>query len=396
MPENAPDRGSEVGCGGGDVLVQRIDWKRFDWARLLRIQLCLIAGLVLLAALGFVMAAISQALLTFAMAGILTIVLAPVIDWGTRRGLPRSLVVVIVLVAVLVLAIGSALLLAVRLASQMNQIIAGIPAYVAVLNGHLQALEQNLVGTPFEPAVAGLKAELTNLLSGAATASLGGSLVALQTVGGGLGNAAIVITVAAMMMFAAPALQSQALAALPRGSHSTYTFVEASVKRIVGGYVRGQLFIALLLGVAVAAGMFVLGVPYALLLGFFAALLSLVPMFGPILAAVPSLLVAASRPFPTVLWALIFLLVALNVIEQVIQPRVAGKVLGLHPLAVMFALLAGLQLAGFLGALFALPVAGLVWCGVEAIRVGVTGTDQQSTEGELPGPGAAPEIIRPG
>jgi predicted PurR-regulated permease PerM len=113
-------------------------------------------------------------------------------------------------------------------------------------------------------------------------------------------------------------------------------------------------------------GCWLLGVPYALVLGVLAGLFELVPMFGPILSAVPAVLVALFLPFPTVLSVVLFFFAVQQVESNILGPRITGHAVGLHPLGAMFALLAGLQLAGLLGALFAVPVAGILWVLVAA------------------------------
>jgi predicted PurR-regulated permease PerM len=136
---------------------------------------------------------------------------------------------------------------------------------------------------------------------------------------------------------------------------------------VLGGYIRGQLLLALILGVSVWVGLTLLGMPYALLLAILATVLGMIPMFGSALSAIPALLVSLTQPFPTPLLVLILFIVLQNVQDQVLAPRIAGESVGLHPLAVMFALLAGAQLAGAVGAIFALPVAGFIWIIVVAV-----------------------------
>jgi predicted PurR-regulated permease PerM len=103
------------------------------------------------------------------------------------------------------------------------------------------------------------------------------------------------------------------------------------------------------------------GLPYAVVLGVLAGLFELVPMFGPILSVIPAVLVALFMPFPTVIWVVLFFLVIQQVENNVLAPRISGHAVGLHPLGAMFALLAGFQLAGLLGGLFAVPLAGVLW-----------------------------------
>jgi len=84
-------------------------------------------------------------------------------------------------------------------------------------------------------------------------------------------------------------------------------------------------------------------------------------MFGPILSAVPAALEAIFLPFPTVVWVVLYFLAIQQVENNVLAPRISGHAVGLHPLGAMFALLAGFQLAGVLGGLFAVPIAGVLW-----------------------------------
>ena len=135
---------------------------------------------------------------------------------------------------------------------------------------------------------------------------------------------------------------------------------------MLGGYLRGQLVMAATIGAIAGLGCWLLGLPYALVLGVLAGLFELVPMFGPILSAVPAVLVALFLPFPTVLWVALFFFAVQQVESNILGPRITGHAVGLHPLGALFALLAGLQLAGVLGALFAVPVAGILWVLVAA------------------------------
>jgi predicted PurR-regulated permease PerM len=96
-------------------------------------------------------------------------------------------------------------------------------------------------------------------------------------------------------------------------------------------------------------------------------MLELVPMLGPILSAIPALAVALFMPFPTVLVVLVFFIVVQQIESNLLAPRITGHAVGLHPLGAMFALLAGLELGGIIGALFAVPVAGFLWVMVSAL-----------------------------
>ncbi len=137
--------------------------------------------------------------------------------------------------------------------------------------------------------------------------------------------------------------------------------VFSEIARVFGAYVRAQLLVALSLGILVAAVLLVLGVPYALFLALFAAMAELIPMVGPVVGAVPALIVAASLPMPTVIWVGVAFVFIQLIESNILVPRLVGKAVGIHPVGSILALALGFQLGGVIGALFAVPLAGLLW-----------------------------------
>mgnify|MGYP001558614662 CR=1 FL=1 len=129
----------------------------------------------------------------------------------------------------------------------------------------------------------------------------------------------------------------------------------------IGLWMQGQLLLAVIIGVLVYLGLMILGVPHALVLAVIAAMFEIIPVFGPTLAAIPAVAVAFAGGGAT----LGFLTVALYVIAQqfenhLIYPLVVTRVVGVPPLLVILALIAGGQLAGFLGILLSVPVAATI------------------------------------
>jgi predicted PurR-regulated permease PerM len=134
----------------------------------------------------------------------------------------------------------------------------------------------------------------------------------------------------------------------------------AAVQRVLGGYLRGQLTLSSLIGALVGGGMFVIGVPYAVLLGLLAFLLEFIPTLGTLLSGVICVLVALTQGWVLALIVLGYF-VLIHLLEgYVVAPRVLAKAVGLHPAVSIIALLVGAELFGVWGALFAAPVAGLL------------------------------------
>ena len=128
------------------------------------------------------------------------------------------------------------------------------------------------------------------------------------------------------------------------------SFLVDTVARAVGGYIRGTITLNVLFGALVGLGVGVLGVPYALLL----AMLTFFLAFIPILFALP-------QGWPITVIVAIFITVLQGiVIGPILGPRIVGKAVGLHPIVAIFAIIAGSELFGLLGALFAIPLAGVI------------------------------------
>jgi predicted PurR-regulated permease PerM len=115
-----------------------------------------------------------------------------------------------------------------------------------------------------------------------------------------------------------------------------------------------------IIGLMGAVGAMIFGLPYPLIIGVVAGVTELIPMVGPVLGAVLPVMLALLQPFPTVLWVVLYVVMVQQLENNLLVPRVSGEAVGLHPLAAMLALMAGLELAGLLGGLFAVPVAGVL------------------------------------
>jgi predicted PurR-regulated permease PerM len=137
--------------------------------------------------------------------------------------------------------------------------------------------------------------------------------------------------------------------------------VAGDIYRTVGGYVTGNLLISLIAGAASAVVLFVLGSDYAVALAVVVAVLDLVPLAGATLAAViVSTVAVIELGWVKGVVVIAFFLVYQQLENHILQPVIYGRTVQLSPLAVLVAVLIGAELAGILGALAAIPVAGIV------------------------------------
>jgi predicted PurR-regulated permease PerM len=151
----------------------------------------------------------------------------------------------------------------------------------------------------------------------------------------------------------------------------------AVTNRVVGGYIRGVLILAVLIGLMVGVGLAVLGVPYAVLLGVLAFFMEFIPVLGVFISGAAAVLVTAAA-YRDLLHPLIVLgyFVLVHIVEgDVIGPRIMGRAVGIHPATGLIALVAGTEVFGIWGALFAAPLAGLVQAIIVAAWIELHGGD---------------------
>lgn len=311
-----------------------------------------------------------------------------------RRGLATLLVFVvgIIVIAALVLAF-------VRpIAREAGQFADQLPQYVQQARegkGPVGALIQrfNLDQTiannqdRIRESLSGLGAPALSVLKGIAN-----TVVAILAV--------FVLTI--FMTLEGPALVRGTLAVLPERRRERVARVAADCGRAVTGYMTGQLFIAVICGVSTYLVLLVLGVPFRGTVALFVALADLIPLVGATLGAIVAVIVALLHGItPGVITAGWFI-VYQQLENHVLQPVVQSRTVKLNPLTVLVAVLVGVELAGILGALLAIPAAGMIQVIVRDLwdhRRGkpkpepTVGTDEQPADGVRV---TAPPVEKPG
>jgi predicted PurR-regulated permease PerM len=145
---------------------------------------------------------------------------------------------------------------------------------------------------------------------------------------------------------------------LPAQSQARWRRIGREIYRTVGGYVSGNLLISLIAGGSTTIVLLIMGVPFAVALGLIVAILDLIPLAGATIAGIIVGTVAFLHSIPAGIIVVVFFIVYQQIENHVLQPIVYGRTVQLSPLAVLISVLVGAELAGVLGALAAIPVAG--------------------------------------
>jgi predicted PurR-regulated permease PerM len=199
------------------------------------------------------------------------------------------------------------------------------------------------------------------LREGGASKLFGLSGTALAVAKGVVNAVLATVTIAFMtffMLLEGPGWIDRFFSLLRPNTRRRYRSVAHEIYRTVGGYVSGNLLISLIAGGLTAIVLAILHVPYAIALGLIVAILDLIPLAGATIAAIIVGAVAFLHSVPAGIIVVAFFIVYQQVENHVLQPVVYGRTVQLSPLVVLISVLIGAELAGVLGALAAIPVAG--------------------------------------
>ena len=198
---------------------------------------------------------------------------------------------------------------------------------------------------------------------GGAKKLLGLSGVAISVTKGVLSFIVGAVTVAFLTFFLlieGPAWMERLYGLLPPESQPRWRAVGHDIYRQVGGYVTGNLAISFIAGFLATIVLLLLGVPFAVALGLLVALLDLIPLVGATVAAVIVVAVGFLHSVLAGIVLIVFFIVYQQLENHVLQPLVYNRTVSLSPLVILFSVLVGAELAGVLGALAAIPVAGAI------------------------------------
>jgi predicted PurR-regulated permease PerM len=170
----------------------------------------------------------------------------------------------------------------------------------------------------------------------------------------------LVLILGGYMLLAFPDIGKSFLEVLPVRVQPTVLELSKDISTAVGGYIRGQIIIALAIGALTGIGLTIIGLPLGLAIGFIAGLFNIVPYLGAVIAITPALLLAIpSGLLEVVLVGVVFTIVS-QLESHVLAPQILSKSTDLNPISIILAILSGLALGGVLGALLAVPLTALV------------------------------------
>lgn len=345
------------------VLVLRNRKKRERWTSVAITAWALIGVLLLVAAGFWLLGRVSAALVPFLFAILIVYLLRGPVVRLEQRGLKRGLAVGLCYLA----GFGGFAILAFfvlpALFGQVSQFVKDFPKYYdSAFNVWTDLQRQyRAVQAPawMDKAITDLRDTVANQAMAWSTAAAKGILHVGSSAITLMFDGLIAAVIAFWLLKDLPEISRElTLLGGPEREHEARV-IGRTVSQVLSGYLRGQLIISLSTAVMVSIGLAILGVPYALVLGLLAGVLNIIPYIGPLIAEATAAIVAVFVSPILALGAVAVIIGAQQVTDYFVQPRVMSEQVDLHPVLVIFSLLAGGTLFGFPGLLLAIPVAAI-------------------------------------
>jgi predicted PurR-regulated permease PerM len=302
---------------------------------------------------------VAHVLLLFTLGSFVAYALYPLVDRASAitRGRLSWTASVFLVLAGLALIIGLSITLAVRPTSrQLRELSTRFPAYRAQGRALALQLDDWMAAHHVQYRVAEGVDRLAEELRQRSQSLLTQSARALEHLAVGLVDLALVLLIAIYLLVYLREMRHRFLDHVAPGYLPYLHGFQRDLNRVLGGFIRGQISLAIFYGITAGLVCVLLRLPFALLIGIFVAVASFVPIIGPYIGAVPAVLLALLASPWKLLWVVVLFFVMNEAGSKVLYPRLVGQATGLHEVVVLFALLAGAEAAGIWGALLAVPL----------------------------------------
>lgn len=318
--------------------------------------------------------------------------LGPLVDRVHRRGLPRGAAVLLIYLGLIVALVVLGVAVIPPVVDQADQLVRDAPRYSDLALGQLRRVQEQF---PFLPPIdEQLAVQVRGL--GSQLGALGSQalVVARFAVGifSGLLNTLLVLLLTLYLVVDGGRIREYFLSFFSAARRAQLRVLTDHMGQRMGGWLVGQITLCASIGLLSFVGLSVLGVPGVVLLSVLAAIGEAIPIVGPIVSAVPAVIVAFTQSPILALWTALLYLVIQQLENNILVPKVMERAVNLHPLAVILSLLVGGQLLGLLGAIVAVPVAAAISVVLDEVRrvhaEGVARTAREETR-ELDPPSAA-------
>lgn len=330
----------------------------------------------------------SDVILAFSLAWLIAFVLDPIAEglsrfrispviiervrrrWGKRFShalesfhLPRGLAVSLVYLVLVIIMVVIGIFLVPMIVTQLSQLGAKLPEYIAQAPDWLATLQENLAKRNIYVDLTSIYQpdEMTRRAETIGTTIIQNALVIVTQVASGLASVFIIVILSFYMMLDGKKVIRQLLELIPAEYHDELSVAAKSIEHTFGGFIRGQLVMAFLYAIFVIIVMTIAGLRFAVAIGSLAGLIMFIPVIGaPIAMVLPALITLFQNPSLT-LWMFLIMTVYQQILLHILMPKIMSEVIGMPPLLILAAIMISARLVGIWGFVFGIPVAGAIY-----------------------------------
>lgn len=299
---------------------------------------------------------VREVVFSFLFGGVLAYFLYRPVLWMERKGLKRTWAILFLYVLIIILISLILWFTIPKLIKELTGVAALLPQYTQ----ELQELIDNINGMPWPGKLDEIIQQNTNNFEDHIYATLQ-SLISVMY---GMVSKALIIVFAPIMAFYIlkdwEGIKNGFANLLPPVTRRELGILAGQIDHVIIAFSKGYLMIAAMVGILIGTAAALIGVKYAHLIGIISGVGELIPFFGPILGGIPAIGLALSQSPYDALYMLAAMLVIQQIESNIITPRLMGEQVGMHPLLMVFALLAGGELMGIWGMLIAVPLAATI------------------------------------
>jgi len=296
----------------------------------------------------------------FVMGFILAYILAPVVQMMENREIPRSIAIMISYAAFLGLIAFFIFYAVPLLLKELNQLGNLIPQYIQAIQEALWQMQEGYSRVPLPEGVRKLIDGAVIRLEQMSLGLIQGFIQGLIVLLGQSFNFVLAPIISYYFLRDFQHLGENVLKTVPLCYRDDVAQVGKEIDQVLRKFIKGSLLVAFWVGLLTALGMYIIGMDFFVLIGILVGITNIIPYFGAIISAVPAILLALLKSKWLALYVLGLILLIHQLESSILTPRIIGSSVGLHPLLIIFALLAGAQLWGFVGLLLAVPLMAIL------------------------------------
>jgi predicted PurR-regulated permease PerM len=314
----------------------------------------------------------------------------PLVNWveARARWIPRSLATLVVYLVVFLLLGGLISLFVIPIMQQAPDLVQTLPSMVADARHGRGPMGPLITRFDIDDYLREHQDQIQSYLSGLGAPALG----VLRGIVTGVVAIVTIFVLSYLMVLQAPKIIDATMAAIPERHAGRVRRVGSASARTITGYLSGNLLISVIAGLLTYGVLLIMGVPFAALIALFVAVTDLIPLVGATLGAVVAIAAAFLHSTTAGIVVAIFCVLYQQAENHLLQPIIMSRTVKLNPLTVLIAVLIGVALAGLLGALLAIPVAGVIQVIVHDLWDARRGLPREhpSEETDTPRPGDVP------